>query len=155
MPRRHVLRPTLSGRASAHQLGSRGRKFSISRNSTHAPAVSPKSLRHTQRPSSSRKLRGSKIRLAPKWLLRPIPIQQRGPECPPPDRQKTRKPGVSDGALIGPCAIFLPLFGQELLISAVRFGRSTNVGQNGLRAGSVFIGTGGFIVLQHTNGKFD
>jgi len=37
---RHVLRPALSGRASAHQLGSRGQKFSISRSNTRAPAAS-------------------------------------------------------------------------------------------------------------------
>ena len=35
-----------------------------------------------------------------------LPIQQRGPECPFPDRQESRKPGVSDGALICPRTIF-------------------------------------------------
>src|SRR5689334_5871453 len=83
------------------------------------------------------------------------PAKQRGAECPPPDRQKTRKPGVSDRALIGPGAILLTLFGQELLISAVRFGRGTDVSQNILRAGSVFFGTGKLIVLQHAVGELD
>ena len=52
------------------------------------------------------------------------------PERPPPDRQETGKPGMRDGSLIGPCAIFLTVFGQEFLIPAVRFGRGTNVAQN-------------------------
>src|SRR6266540_173620 len=84
-----------------------------------------------------------------------VSVQQRGPERPPPDPQKMRKPGVRDGALIGPCAIFLTVLGQKLLISAVRFGRGTNVTQNILRAGSVFMGAGVFIVLQHAVGEFD
>ena len=88
---------------------------------------------------------------------RPSPRQAAGDStrCPPPDRQKTRKPGVSDGALIGPCAILQTLFGKEFLISAVRFGRGTNVGQDILRAGSVFFGAGTFVVLQHAIGEFD
>ena len=38
--------------------------------------------------------------------MRLLPIQQRGPECPFPDSQETRKPGVSDGSPIGPRTIF-------------------------------------------------
>jgi len=62
---------------------------------------------------------------------------------------------MRDGALIGPRAVFEAFFRKQFLISAVRFGRGTNVAQDILRAGSVSIGAGVFIVLQHPVGEFD
>ena len=69
-----------------------------------------------------------------------LPIQQRGPECPFPDREETRKPGVSDGSPIGPRTIFEAFIRQELLITAMQFGCGTNVAQDIPGAGSVCIG---------------
>ena len=64
--------------------------------------------------------------LYPSYGLAP---EQRRPERAPPDRQETRKPGMGDGALIGPGAVFEALFGDQLLISAVGFGHGADVAQ--------------------------
>ena len=53
------------------------------------------------------------------------------------------------------CGTSEALFRQEFLISAVRFGRGTNVAQDIPRAGPVVVGAGTFIVLQHAVGEFD
>src|SRR4051812_41275787 len=74
------------------------------------------------------------------WLR--IPTQQRGSERPLPDRQETGKPGMRDGALIGPRAIFLALFRQQFLIPAVGFGRGANVPQYVAGTGAVLVGAG-------------
>src|SRR4051794_636887 len=111
--------------------------------------------RHAQDPSSSEILRGPKIRLVPDDCYELIPIQQRSAKCPLPDRQETGKPGVRDGSLIGPRAVFEAFFRQQFLISAVRFGGGTDVPQYVASAGTVLVGAGTFIVVQHAIGELD
>src|SRR5882672_1465256 len=81
--------------------------------------------------------------------------QQRRPERPPPDGEETRKPGVRDGALIGPGTIFEAFFGYQFLISAVGFGHGTDVAQYIARMGPIGRRAGTFIVVQHAIGEFD
>jgi hypothetical protein len=84
-----------------------------------------------------------------------IPTEQRGSECPSPDRKETRKPGVRDRSAIGPCPVFETCFGQEFLISAMRLGGGSNVVQYRSRMRPIRIGSRKIIVVEHPIGEFD
>src|ERR1700737_1673226 len=84
-----------------------------------------------------------------------IPIEQRGSECPSPDRKETRKPRVRNRSAIGPCPVFETCFGQQFLISAMRLGGGSNVVQyfSGMRP--ICITSRKIIVVQHPICEFD
>src|SRR5260370_40751690 len=84
-----------------------------------------------------------------------VPIEQRGSECPSPDRKETRKPGVRNRSPIGPCPVFETCFGQQFLISAMRLGGGSNVVQYFPGPRPVCIGSREFIIVQHPVREFD